>query len=111
VLPHSQPQRYNIVDIKIEVRGVAEAIDGVRSQYHEFLERVANTITEEAPKFTPKRTGRAARGWENRSKQGEITVENPVPYVGYLEKPYVKSKQAPRGIIGPTLTSVKGKIK
>lgn len=99
------------MDIKIEVRGVADAIDSVQSQYHEFLERVANTITETAPRFTPKRTGRAAKGWENRSQQGEITVENRVPYVGYLEKPYVKSKQAPQGIIGPTLTSVKGKYK
>lgn len=98
------------MQIKIEVRGIADTIDSVQSQYHEFLERVADTITEEAPKFTPKRTGRAARGWENRSKPGEISVENPVPYVGYLEKPYVKSKQAPKGIIGPTLTSVKGKV-
>lgn len=99
------------MQIKIEVRGVADVIDSVQSQYHEFLERVADTITEEAPKFTPKRTGRAAKGWENLSSQGEISVENRVPYVGYLEKPYVKSKQAPRGIIGPTLTSVKGKYK
>lgn len=99
------------MQIKIEVRGVADVIDSVQSQYHEFLERVADTITEEAPKFTPKRTGRAAAGWENLSSQGEISVENRVPYVGYLEKPYVKSKQAPRGIIGPTLTSVKGKYK
>lgn len=99
------------MQIKIEVRGVADVIDSVQSQYHEFLERVADTIAEEAPKFTPKRTGRAAKGWENLSSQGEISVENRVPYVGYLEKPYVKSKQAPRGIIGPTLTSVKGKYK
>lgn len=98
------------MQIKIEVRGIAETIDSVQSQYHEFLERVADTITEEAPKFTPKRTGRASRGWENTSKQGEISVENRVPYVGYLEKPYVKSRQAPRGIIGPTLTSVRGKV-
>lgn len=98
------------MQIKIEVRGVAQAIDGVESQYHEFLERVADTITETAPKFTPRRTGRAAQGWENTSRKGEISVENKVPYVGYLEKPYVKSKQAPRGIIGPTLTSVKGKL-
>jgi hypothetical protein len=96
---------------KIEVRGVADTIRSVEQDYHEFLERVADTITEEAPKFTPKRTGRAAAGWENNSKRGEILVENQVPYVRYLEKPYVKSRQAPKGIIGPTLTSVKGKIK
>jgi hypothetical protein len=38
-------------------------------------------------------------------------VTNTQPYTRYLEKPYVKSKQAPRGIIGPTLTSIKGKVK
>jgi hypothetical protein len=99
------------MNLKIEVRDIDKAIRGIETQYNEFLERVADTVTTEAPKFTPKRTGRAAKGWENNSKPGEILVENKVPYVGYLEKPYVKSKQAPRGIIGPTLTSVKGKIK
>lgn len=99
------------MNLKIEVRGIAESIRKVEGDYHEFLERIAEAVTTEAPKFTPKRTGRAAKGWTNNSKTGEITVENRVPYVGYLEKPYVKSKQAPKGIIGPTLTSVKGKIK
>jgi phosphoenolpyruvate carboxylase len=97
--------------IKIEVRGMEQTIREIENSYHEFLERVADTITEAAPKFTPKRTGRAREGWENNSRKGEILVENKVPYVGYLEKPYVKSRQAPQGIIGPTLTSVKGKIK
>jgi hypothetical protein len=99
------------MEIKIEVRGIADSIKKVEQDYHEFLERVADTITEEAPKFTPRRTGRARAGWENKSSTGEILVENSVPYVGYLEKPYVKSKQAPQGIIGPTLTSVKRKFK
>lgn len=99
------------MNLKIEVRGIADSIRRVEDDYHELLERIAEAVTAEAPKFTPKRTGRAASGWENRSQRGEITVENRVPYVGYLEKPYVKSKQAPKGIIGPTLTSVKGKLK
>jgi hypothetical protein len=99
------------MNLKIEVRGVSDSIRKVETDYRDFLERVADTILTEAPKFTPKRTGRAAAGWEKKMEKDNFTVENRVPYVGYLEKPYVKSKQAPRGIIGPTLTSVKGKIK
>ena len=99
------------MNLKIEVRGVANTIKQVEADYHGFLERVADTILSEAPKFTPKRTGLAAKGWEKKMTKDNFSVENRVPYVGYLEKPYVKSKQAPRGIIGPTLTSVQGKIK
>ena len=99
------------MNLKIEVRGIADTMKQVEADYRGFLERVADTIVTEAPKFTPKRTGRAAAGWEKKMEKDNFSVENNVPYVGYLEKPYVKSKQAPKGIIGPTLTSVKGKIK
>ena len=99
------------MNLKIEVRGVADAIKQVEADYRDFLERVADAIVTEAPKFTPKRTGRAAAGWEKTMTKDNFEVVNNVPYVGYLEKPFVKSKQAPRGIIGPTLTSVKGKLK
>ena len=99
------------MNLKIEVRGIADSMKQVEADYRGFLERVADTIVTEAPKFTPKRTGRAAAGWEKKMEKDNFSVENNVPYVGYLEKPYVKSKQAPKGIIGPTLTSVKGKLK
>ena len=99
------------MNLKIEVRGIADTMKQVEQDYRGFLERVADTIVTEAPKFTPKRTGRAAAGWEKKMEKDNFSIENNVPYVGYLEKPYVKSKQAPKGIIGPTLTSVKGKLK
>jgi len=99
--------------IKIEVRGVAESIKQVQGDYREFLERVADTIVEEAPNFTPKRTGKAAASWESKMTDSgrNFEVTNSQPYTVYLEKPYVKSKKAPKGIIGPTLTSVERKIK
>ena len=99
------------MNLKIEVRGVTETIKQVEDDYQQFLERVADLIHTEAPKFTPRRTGRARSGWENNSKKNEILVENKVPYTVYLERPFVKSRQAPQGIIGPTLTSVRGKLR
>jgi GTP cyclohydrolase I len=99
------------MNLKIEVRGIADTLKQVEQDYHAFLERVADTIVEEAPKFTPKRTGKAAASWEKRMSKDNFEVTNTTDYAQYLEKPYVKSKQAPRGIIGPTLTSVKGKLR
>lgn len=99
------------MNLKIEVSGIRDTMKSVEQDYQEFLERVADLIHTEAPKFTPQRTGRARAGWENNTKKNEILVENKVPYVGYLEKPFVKSRQAPQGIIGPTLTSVRGKLR
>lgn len=100
-------------NIKIEVQGIAETIREVEQNYLDFLERVADTVLEEAPKFTPVRTGRARASWEKTmTDQGRnFEVTNTQPYTRYLEKPYLKSKQAPVGIIGPTLTSVQRKIK
>jgi hypothetical protein len=98
-------------NIKIELRGISETIREVEKDYHEFLERVGDMILEEAPKFTPVRTGRARSSWEKRGSKDNIEVVNTQPYSIYLEKPYLKSKQAPLGIIGPTLTSVKRKMK
>lgn len=99
------------MNLKIEVRGVTGAINEVKAQYQDFLERVADTIVEEAPKFTPKRTGLASKSWRAKKSKDNFEVTNTQPYTVYLEKPYVKSKQAPKGIIGPTLDSIKGKIK
>lgn len=99
------------MELKIEVRGIADTIKRVEDDLQKFQERVTDLILEEAPKFTPKRTGRARAGWEKDVRSENVAVVNRVPYIGYLELPYVKSKQAPKGIIGPTLTSVKRKIK
>ena len=100
------------MNLKIEVRGITQSLKEIKKDLHDFQERIADLVLEEAPKFTPKRTGRAAAGWTKTGRAGDnLAVENAVPYIGYLEKPYVKSKQAPKGIIGPTLTSVKGKLK
>lgn len=97
--------------IKIEVSGIDQAIRDIEDQFRQHQERVIDAIHEEAPAFTPKRTGRAANAWEKDVRAGRMEVINRTPYVGYLELPYAKSRQAPKGIIGPTLTSVKRKFK
>jgi len=97
--------------VRIQVTGIAQTIKQIESDLQKHIEMVADAVANEAPKYTPKRTGRAAGGWQKDVQENNFEVYNAVPYVKYLEQPYVKSKQAPRGIIMPTLTAVKRKLK
>jgi hypothetical protein len=55
------------------------------------------------------RSGRAKNAWTEATSKNNFKVENRVPYIDKLEAG--ASRQAPRGIIGPTLTTIKGKYK
>jgi hypothetical protein len=59
-------------------------------------------------KITPVKTGRARDGWTETHTKTDYKIENKVPYIGYLEQG--RSKQAPKGMIGPALGKLKGKI-
>ena len=74
-----------------------------------FVAEVAAEVDKDARANTPVRSGRARRGWVKTVSSDTFTVQNKVPYIGKLEAG--ASRQAPRGIIGPTLTAVKGKYK
>ena len=59
---------------------------------------------------TPIRSGRARRSWTTDTKgPGHFEVQNSVPYIEQLEKG--RSKQAPRGIVKPTVRTITGQIK
>jgi hypothetical protein len=99
------------MSFKIELTGIDLTMKRVNEQYSEFVERVVDLVVDTAPQYTPRRTGRAQAGWRREGDKRDSAAVNAVPYVKYLEKPFVKSKKAPKGIIGPTLTTVKGRLK
>jgi hypothetical protein len=69
---------------------------------------VVGTLQNKHGKITPVKTGRARDGWTETHTKTDFKVENKVPYIGYLEQG--RSKQAPKGMIGPALNKLKGKI-
>ena len=98
----------------------------------EFVDRDLNgrlrrTIDREVQKFgrellteiksrTPVDTGRARAGWRKQASTTGFSIENNVPYIGVLDKGRHMtnrgmrgSRQAPRGIVGPSLKTIKGK--
>jgi hypothetical protein len=65
---------------------------------------------------TPVDTGRARSGWQSKNTQAGFEITNQVPYIGILDKGRHMtrrgmrgSKQAPKGIVGPSLDSIKRK--
>lgn len=64
---------------------------------------------QEARGKTPVKTGYARSKWTRTQSTDNFEVANRVPYIEKLEAG--ASRQAPRGIIGPTLTAIKGKVK
>lgn len=87
-----------------------KSMDSLFNEINSYLSLVQQDLTRQLAVETPKRTGRASRGYVNVGKfdirkEGEQPlIANKVPYVALLEEG--RSKQAPRGMIEPALTKV-----
>jgi hypothetical protein len=72
------------------------------------LAEVADEVLVDARANTPIRSGNARRNWTKKVTENNFEVQNKVPYIERLEAG--ASRQAPKGIIGPTLAQIKGKV-
>jgi hypothetical protein len=94
--------------MKLEITGIEGLRRELKNSLSQTLEDLADEVLLDARSNTPVRTGNAKRSWEKRVDKKNFQVENRVPYIERLEAG--ASRQAPKGIIGPTLAQVKGKI-
>ena len=74
-----------------------------------FVAKIAADVETEIKKNTPIDTGNARRNWRKTVSSKTFDVTNKVPYIERLEAG--ASRQAPKGMIGPTLKTIKGKYK
>ena len=72
------------------------------------LAELADEVLVDARANTPIRSGNARRNWTKKVTENNFEVQNKVPYIERLEAG--ASRQAPKGIIGPTLAQIKGKV-
>jgi hypothetical protein len=86
------------------------------SQLRSEVKKLADSLYTEIRKTTPVDTGYARAGWTKKVSAKSFEIANQVPYIGVLDKGRRMtnkgmrgSKQAPQGIIGPSLKSIKGK--
>jgi hypothetical protein len=81
-----------------------------------IVQQLADDIYAEVRKTTPVDTGTARSGWQKKTLKTRFVIDNNVPYIGVLDegrhmtpKGMRGSKQAPKGIIGPSLEKIKGR--
>lgn len=95
--------------MKITVSGLGSISRDLDLTVRDLVKRLATETEIAARQNTPIKTGRARKAWRKTVTDRDFAVTNRVPYIDRLEAG--ASKQAPRGIIGPTLTQVKGKFR
>jgi hypothetical protein len=80
------------------------------------VQRLGQSLFTEVKQRTPVDTGTAKAGWRSKNTQAGFEINNQVSYIGVLDKGRHMtsrgmrgSKQAPKGIVGPSLQSIKRK--
>lgn len=88
----------------------------VASRIRSEVKLLADSLYREVRSKTPVDTGTAKAGWNKNVRADGFTISNNVSYIGVLDKGRHMtnrgmrgSKQAPRGIVGPSLESIKRK--
>jgi hypothetical protein len=101
---------------KIDFIGQASTDRYLQNQLRSEVKRLGDEVFAEVKKNTPVDTGRARAGWRKSTQDIAFTIENSVPYIGVLDKGRHMtnrgmrgSKQAPKGIVNPSLESIKRK--
>lgn len=95
--------------MQITVTGVQGVGIDLERSLQRLVKQIADDVYATAKAKTPVRSGRAKNAWREATSKNNFRVENNVPYIDKLEAG--ASRQAPKGIIGPTLTAIKGKYK
>jgi HK97 gp10 family phage protein len=95
--------------MRVRIEGISDITKTIRNEVRTVIANAAQDVQDSAKTNTPIRTGNARRNWRKQVSEDKFTVENRVPYIERLEAG--ASRQAPRGIVRPTLTQIKGKYK
>lgn len=90
------------------------AIDELKAEMGVTVNSAIRDLADNLVKRTPIDSGRAKRGWKRLKEfefngQAQTVIRNDVPYIGVLDKG--TSKQAPNGIVEPSVQEIKRRYK
>jgi len=101
---------------KVQLIGLSRLANSLDKELGSAVKRLADDLYDTVERRTPVDTGRARKGWSKNVNKDNFVIENKVPYVPVLDKGRHMtprgmrgSKQAPRGIVGPSLNEIKRK--
>ena len=92
----------------ITITGVDLDIKTLSKELGRTVRQLADEVLVDARANTPVRSGNARKNWTKKVSSTTFEIANRVPYIERLEAG--ASRQAPKGIIGPTLQQIKGKV-
>lgn len=90
--------------LSIRVRGTEKVKKSLEREKEAFFTRVAEDIKAVAVRRTPIDKGQARRGWRLENSYKVKNIVNRVSHIVPLENG--RSKQAPKGILGPTIREI-----
>ena len=93
------------MQISATLGGIRISRDLERLRDREAL-NLANRLLTGVRQRTPVRTGRAKSSWRRRKDGNDYTITNTQDYTVFLDQG--SSRQAPRGIVKPTIRAVIG---
>lgn len=101
---------------KVELVDAGSLQKRLSARIRSEVQRLGQQVFTEIKQRTPVDTGRAKAGWKSQNTQQGFEITNQVPYIGILDKGrhitrrgMRGSKQAPKGMVGPSLDSIKRK--
>jgi hypothetical protein len=95
--------------MKVTFTGSSTIAGDLKKELAQMVKDLGELTLQEARGKTPVKSGNARSKWTKSQTANNFEVANRVPYIEKLEAG--ASRQAPRGIIGPTLTAIKGRVK
>jgi hypothetical protein len=95
--------------MKVTFTGSSLITSDLKRELAQMVKDLGQLTLQEAKGHTPVKTGNAKSKWVKTESKDNFEVANRVPYIERLEAG--ASRKAPKGIIGPTLTAIKGKVK
>lgn len=90
---------FNGASMKQKIEAITEAA----------TESITDTVLDDIKDRSPVRSGLFKRSWRKSGGGTKYRLSNPQPYAGALERG--RSKQAPRGVVGPAIENIKQPIR
>ena len=89
--------------ITVEVEGIAKIGADLQNEIRQVQSFIVQEFQRQVVPRTPIDTGRARRGWRQRTTGSGATVENQEPHIVPLERG--RSKQAPNGFVKQAISA------